>query len=230
MKTLLWKDFRQNGRMLVAVAVFLVLPYLIAVGIGVLAKLRTAYGITDPYSPHPSWRMLIGGASIWGLILGVIACAFVAGNAVTGERADRSAEFIAYLPISRGVAIASKALLAIAVCLLIPSINLLIGVVSGLFHTMDHKFAEMLYAVGVTLVLLFGSSWFFSTLLRSPAIATACGLATILLLVGTLMLFDFVRGVDEAYTLERWFPLLCLLLGPSLFVVGVVHYLRCPDP
>lgn len=239
MKALLGKDFRQNGRMFMAVGVFLILPYVIAVGVGIVASLRAVddgddsiwFGTTHAwYDPGVTWEVLISGASVWSLILAVFSVAFIAGNAMAGERADRSAEFIAYLPIPRRSAIASKASVAVAVCLLAAAVNLLIGYLSGLPLGSDRRLSEVLCTLGAISVILFGASWLFSNLLRSPAIAAACGLGTVMSLGGIFMLIDYANGLENAETLEQWFRPSCLVFGPALFLGGIVCYLRRIEP
>ena len=57
--------------------------------------------------------------------------ALLGGNSIAGERVDRSAEFLAYLPVSRGRILASKLLVALAAVPLIWLPNLVILAITG---------------------------------------------------------------------------------------------------
>ena len=109
LKTLMWKDFRNHQRFLIAAAVFLLLPHLVAVAATIVNQL-------GPHAvPEWEWVQFFWGASLADLGIAALLTAFIAGNAIAGERADRSAEFTAYLPIHRKDAITSKAIVALGI-------------------------------------------------------------------------------------------------------------------
>ena len=58
-------------------------------------------------------------SSIYSLIISQLAIALIGGNAIAGERADRSAEFLCSLPITRKRILASKLLISLAIILVI---------------------------------------------------------------------------------------------------------------
>lgn len=232
-KALLWKDYRQNRRVLCAVGIFLAVPFVVGLVIGALDRLRppSEYG----YVEQIAWSDMFYAAGMWSFALLVLACPFVGGNAVAGERADRSAEFAAYLPVSRRSAITSKAVLAVGVCLLVAVVDLAVAYIAGtLKESWSTSYAQQMpgwIMVGVTTAaLIFGVSWLLSAILNSPAIAAACGILAALLLAGTLAFLDFIRGTDEPVILAEWWLPISSLLGVGCFVAGVVYYLRRVEP
>ena len=229
MKALLWKEYRQARKVLGGVCIILLLPYVIALVVGFVEHRRDR-GEYD-YSTPVGWSEILSLASLFSLLLLVVGCAFISGNAVAGERADRSAEFSAYLPISRRSAIASKAIMVIGTCLVLALVNLLIAyaAVGAAPPWLDPDGLT----VGVaTATLILGVAWLFSTLLKSPANATALGIAAAILVFGTLALTDYLRAiVDEPPpTLERWYVTSCFTLGAAGFITGVVYYVRRVEP
>ncbi len=224
MKTLLWKDFRQNARILIAVVVLLLLPYVAAVLLTVVSLLTaTDDGGTIPYG---GWSEVLHNASRISLGLWVVTCAFIAGNAVAGERADRSAEFVACLPVTRRSAVASKAILAIGACLLFALAHLTV------FLATDLRFrdwsGEAFVIIGLTGWFIFGVSWLFSALLNSPSIAAASGLGGAMVFGGVMALA--VNATDAALgVVVSVFPMfifLSIFIGGACFVGGVARYLR----
>lgn len=230
MKALVWKDFRQNGNVLIAVGVFVVIPYLIVLCIVLVKSLRADAPLEHLYLEHEHWVQMFGAASLWSLGLSLLTVAFLAGNAVAGERADRSAHFAAYLPISRRASIASKAMLAIGAYLVVWIVNLAIELLacktaSGWFGADGH---EALGFMVVTAVLVFGVAWLFSCLISSPGLAAAAGIAAPMVVGGTLAFVDFARGLhaNDAGSSYRWHIPLCLVLGAGCFAAGVAYFLR----
>ena len=90
---LLWREYRRNRWILAAGAMLLLLPSLNALRAG-SADIRLA--------------LFVGYCFFCSLTV-----ALLAGNAIAGERADRSAEFIAYLPPGRWRLLASKLFLSL---------------------------------------------------------------------------------------------------------------------
>ncbi len=225
MKALLWKDYRQNRSFLVAAGAFLLLPYAFVVLIGVVELLA------DDHSSGVGWAQYFAGASLASLFISLMLSAFVAGNAVAGERADRSAEFAAILPISRRSGIISKALLAITACVFMWLANgfvfYLATCVKGVGRTpITDDFVPVLAA---TTVFTFGVSWLVSTLVSRPATAAVSGLGSVAILWMALLILEEAWNID-ADLFAVLYPLLCLMLGIGCFVAGVVYYLRRVEP
>jgi ABC-type transport system involved in multi-copper enzyme maturation permease subunit len=180
-----------------------------------------------------SMNFLVAGC--YSLGISQLTLALLGGHAIACERADRSAEFLAYLPLSRAKNLAGKMMLALAVLGLIWVPNLL--VLQLAIRLVPESAQTQLYHVGwialgniaITGFVFFGVGWLLSSVLESPTFAICGGLATPLLVVmgiGTVAWFFAIP--DE---LAR--PLYvgtCLLLAPLCFVVGTVYYLRRVEP
>ena len=227
MKALLWKEYRQNRKVLGAVGIFVLLPYVIVLIVGVVVRARNQEDY-DHFVPF-RWSELLMHGSLWSSLVLMFACAFITGHAIAGERADRSAEFAAYLPISRRSAIGSKAILAIGACLLIALFNGLIAYSASGANLVwiTRNVGDGIAFGAATAVLIFGVSWFVSTLVSTPAIATASGLGAAIALVCTVGLSFEILGLPAS---DLWYLLPCLILGTACFVGGTVYYVRRVEP
>ncbi len=232
MKALLWKDYRQNRQLLLAAGILFLLPYAFVIALRCLEILRFGQGL------DVNWARDIEGASVGGLGISAVLCAFIAGNAVAGERADRSAEFTAYLPIPRRSAIASKAITAVGICVLLLLLNSLILLVADWFfkeqwpvsHVVDNRDVfYVLFLMAMTAGFIFGVAWLCSTLLRSPAMAAAGGIVAVIVLFMGLTYLEEMYGVATV-AFDRWYPILCLILGSGCFVAGTAYYLCRAEP
>ncbi len=227
MKALLWKDYRQNRQLLLAAGSFALFPSAFVIVLRCLELLRYGHVL------DVNWARDIEGASVGSLGISAVLCAFIAGNAVAGERADRSAEFAAYLPIPRRSAIASKAITAVGICVLLLLVNSLIFTAAWfsqeqapVSHVVDNRGVfYVLYLMAMTAGFIFGVAWLLSTLLRSPVMAAAGGIVAVIVLLMGLTYLEEMYGVATV-AFDRWYPILCLILGSGCFVAGTLHYLR----
>lgn len=219
LKALLWKDFRQHGKFLVACGAMLLLPYVVAVVGLIVNQVR---GVLQD-----NWIEYFRAASIADAFLAFMMVAFIAGNAIAGDRADRSAEFEAYLPIDRKIALLSKVMtaLGIGVCLVTATVVIhwmWSSPIDGGSSVNSYVIVPLLSIV----ISLFGVAWFFSSFLRSPGTAAVVGLASPICL-GTACGF---LGSSEAMQKTELFTALSFAVGLSCFAAGVVHYLRRVEP
>ncbi|MEK7756948.1 MAG: hypothetical protein AAB385_07020, partial [Planctomycetota bacterium] len=190
------------------------------------------------------WR---GGEAWWApgfwvdvygisLILSLFTFAMLGGNAIAAERADRSAEFLGYLPVSRGNVLASKSIIALGPTLLVWALNLtaLFIVAPSITHVpaadiiakSDGRESLGIFA-GLT-VLLFGSGWFWSTVLTSHGLATGMSFFTLAALAMGFMGLEVGCGLENI--IEKWFVSVCVVVGISGYVAGCAYYLRRLEP
>jgi ABC-type transport system involved in multi-copper enzyme maturation permease subunit len=229
--TLFWKDYRQNRRLLVACGLFLLFPYVLMLAFGVAELV----GLVDIGVRHgQGWIGLVHAAGFVSVAFSVLAAAFIGGNAVAAERADRSAEFAAYVPIPRRSAMTSKAILAFCACLLVWAINTLIHcrTAAMLNHAYGHNVHfvyETVPFTAATTLLLFCVSWMFSSFLKSPAIAAASGLAVAVAFAGTLAVIADARNIDKE-VIRHAYLASCLFLGVLSFLAGALYSLRRVEP
>ena len=123
MNWLLWREYRLNRLILAFGAVLILAPYLIAV---IYSGLSIVLGdsIDGNFETAAVWSFVI----TWALMLVLLP-----SNAIAGERADRSAEFISYLPLLRGRMLASKLLLSLIAFSVLLGINALMLTIFVLF-------------------------------------------------------------------------------------------------
>ena len=221
MRALLWKELRNYRTLLLLSAVFMSIPYVI-----VVCFVNTME--SDGVRAMPTQNLQI--ASMISLAIVVVLTSFVAGNAVAGERVERCAEFMAYLPISRRTVITGKAIFCLGTCLLMGAIPVVIYVLLELrSHREQFYELEWFYALITMAVFLFGVSWLLSTMLRSPTNAAACGVFSA---AAISILFGLVaeRTQIDSTALERVYWVMTPTIGIACFVVGIAYYLRRVEP
>jgi ABC-type transport system involved in multi-copper enzyme maturation permease subunit len=236
MNWLFWKDYRENRLVVFATAGFLLVPHLFVL-----------YALCED-SIHGgansrTWIDGFGASSMFSLFISQLAIALIGGNAIAGERADRSAEFLASLPIPRNRIVTSKLLLSLAI---IGVIWLMDG--PALLYLTAHgaqpipRPDEILWVLGGTAIvamMFFGVSWLLSSFLSSPTFSVVGGLLTPALLWAGILFACYLFHVEGDY--NRWLEDhvlaivfsyfgLCLALAPVCFVAGTWYYLRRVEP
>jgi len=157
MNWLLWREYRLNRLILVAGTMGILLPHVI------LAVETLIYG------NHPETFL----AWLVSTLFAEITVALLAGNAIAGERADRSAEFIASLPLPPWRLVASKLLLALIVFAAIWGTRLMFSTVQP-----QHEFFGDVGSFPIQVLVVYGASWLFSSIQSSTVIATSLGIVT----------------------------------------------------
>jgi ABC-type transport system involved in multi-copper enzyme maturation permease subunit len=227
MKWLLWKEYRQN-RLIVYVMLFLlVIPYVI--GLSILWK----WGIRSRFE-GPQWKVCLAVTAFYSLGISQLAMALIGGNAIAGERVDRSAEFQAYLPIPRNKIFASKMLLALLMAgvIWLPNAVILWGTSDVLMpERSDYQvIREILGSIAIVGLMLFCVAWFFSATIHSPTFAVCAGLISPLPVYCAICAIADIRDLPLDSLIEFWFPTICLILAPVCFVLGTWLYLRRVEP
>jgi hypothetical protein len=227
MRALLWKDYRLNHGLLVVAAVLLFAPYVVILALAVRDRLSEQV-------LHWQNADVLALGSTFSMLVSQVSLIILSGNAIACERSDRSTEFLAALPPTRGLVLASKMTVFVTAVTVIWAVNAIA------FHIIAPAFGPISAALfgprdpfwpacAAMSALFSGAGWFWSARLDSPAIAISHGIATIVL--GWLALFI-------ALTLGMGLPQLgdvggmCILLGLGivLFGNGCLHYLRTVEP
>ena len=228
MKSLLWKDYRINRLLLIFGFVVCVGPWIIAIARNLLIEWRGGEAWWAP-----EFWVTIYGIS---LTLSLFTFAMLGGNAIAAERADRSAEYLGNLPVSRGTVLASKSIIALGPTFLIWAVNLaaLFIVAPSITHVSaadivaksDGRESLGLFA-GLT-VLLLGSGWFWSTVLNSHGLATGMSFFTLAAVGMGFIGLEFGCGLENF--LENWFVTTSLMVGIGGYVAGCAYYIRRLEP
>lgn len=229
MKALLLKDCRVNRFVLIFGVVMLFGPFAVRAGIGIYSKWRYDIAL---WSYADFWE----STAMISLAASMLALAMLAGNVIAAERNDRSAEFLAYLPITRGASIASKLVLTLGSCLLVWGVCLLSAY--GIAPRMeqipeeliigDASTGDMMRIILSTNVMLIGAAWCCSAATTSPAISAGCGLFAPFIVLCVLACIKQTGTAD--LDILGWYHGLCSVLGAISFVVGTVYYLRRVEP
>lgn len=226
MKALLWKDYRINRLILFLGAAFIVGPYAVV--------LLTLWLDPQRASSAMAWADLLIGACQVSLALSLVTAATLGGNAFAGERADRSAEFLAYLPPSRLKILLSKAALSLSAMAGIWVLHLIVMLVLVPSFLGDRSLrwdptsaTETLAALSA---VLFGIGWGASSFLESTSnaasIAFGAPVAVGAVFMGSSNWFDWPANEDFGH----YFTIACFTMGIIGFVLGTLHYLRRVEP
>jgi ABC-type transport system involved in multi-copper enzyme maturation permease subunit len=236
MTWLIWKDYRLNRVILWVALGLLVAPHLLAVYV---TWRETAPSASAPPLPPLAANLLRSGTA--SLVLLQLTMALVGGNAIACERADRSAEFLAYLPVARGRILVSKLLVVLGLIALIWLPNLVImGIAVQYFPEqviaansqeavhLAELARNFLGGTAVAGLLCFTAAWLFSSFLDSPTFSIAAGLvAPALLMMGLGLVGEYVWA-------PAWSPTVAVLLSLAVstvsFTVGTIYYLRRVEP
>ena len=167
------------------------------------------------------------------IALSQITLAILGGNAIAGERADRSAEFIAYLPIRRRDLLLSKLSWGLIATIVITSINLplLVYWLSSIDHS--DQVVNSVFSFVTTGICFYGVSLFFSSFQPTPTFAFAGGIITPLLIALGLQMVFYVTGISEDQARSALVPAylaICLALAVVGTVLGSLIYLRRIEP
>jgi ABC-type transport system involved in multi-copper enzyme maturation permease subunit len=253
MRWLLWKDYRHNRLIVVTALVLLLGPHVIGLGVlcgGRWVKTGTHNGQAVYWTPNS--KDVIGGASAYSLFISQLAAALIGGNAIAGERVDRSAEFLYSLPIRRRKLLASKLLLALAIAVAVWLVNALIFSCIILYelggapipppNPVNWNFVNrdvllVMAMIATTGLTFFCIAWFFSSFIASPTVAICAGLITPVLVASGIALVDMLlamsglKGSRLGYPAANlWYLGICLTLALVCFGVGTWHYLRRVEP
>lgn len=221
MIALLWKDMWVNRSVLAYAAVALTVPYLILL-------IRGLFGTWDHWWHFQQLSMFV----VSSMMLSTITSALLGGYAFAAERADRSAEFLAYLPPSRLATIVSKTVFAAGVGLALVLIHLSIILylclslqLPGSPGVVDLDLLIVCMAVST---LMFGTAWLCSTVTGGPALAAGFGmLSSIAAICGMYFGLQRIIPLD---TITQYFNILCIAVGVTCYVVGTVYYIRRFSP
>ena len=233
MNWLLWKEYRVNRVIVIVGAGILVVPHMVAL---LVAWWRVAHGIGGPAEEQLPVCLYL--SSVYSMIFSQLTLCLLGGHAIAGERADRSAEFLASLPISRTRTVAGKLGLALLAAVLIWVPNLLISqlVTLGASGGASLEIATIRETQHLTAgaaavgFLFFSVAWLFSSMWESSTFAICMGLITpyaLLLIVGAAAwMFEY----NIEILVQHWYWGLCLALAPVCLVSGTWYYLRRVEP
>jgi ABC-type transport system involved in multi-copper enzyme maturation permease subunit len=227
MKWLVWKDYRLNRWIVWAAVLLLVAPH-------VMAAILALRGVALRMDVMKNFVF----SGIYSLALLQVVIALFGGNLIAGERADRSAEFMAYLPVSRGRKLVSKLWVGLGLLALVwlPNLAILAIAFPGGADPFFREVWAILLGIAVTEATIFCVAWLFSSMLESATFSACAGLLAPML-VGMCIGWGYVL-VDSLVGLPYHSGLVvfacyvgaCLLLSAASFAGGTLYYLRRVEP
>jgi ABC-type transport system involved in multi-copper enzyme maturation permease subunit len=226
-KALFWKDCRVNRAVLIFAVMMLIGPWLGGFIFKLYADWRTVGEATQP----GTWPDVAWSCSMTCLALSLLVVAFLGANAVACERADRSAEFLFYLPPSRLQIITVKAALAIGTGLLfwLVNVGLYYGLVAGLWGQGDAFDERGMAMLAATAVSVFGAAWLASTLLSKQTFAAELAFAAPVTIGSVIVALNKLYDLPQEQ-LRTVYMVLCLFVGIGCFAAGFIYFLRRVEP
>jgi ABC-type transport system involved in multi-copper enzyme maturation permease subunit len=231
MASLVWKEYRQNRAIVWMLLVALCLPYAL-----VACAFVWDLFCRDQLEPGEYW---IWHASFYSVALAQLAIAMIGGNLIAGERADRSADFVTYLPISKTRSLAAKLLLVIAMvaAIWLPNVPVHWHFLHGTHLSLDiqaFELMQLLSGVAINGLLLFCVAWLCSSMLESPAISVCIALITPIVLSGAISMmvrfgFDVPLHMHLA-AVTFWYYAIAIPLSVICFAIGTWVYMRRVEP
>jgi hypothetical protein len=221
--TLLWKDWKAAKTGVLISLVMLSLPFLIVPITTALSRQRS-----------PVSHLLFVSGLHYSQIMMMLALPLMSGVSFARERSDRSADFVATLPVSSPKRFLSKLIVTLAFLMGVCALHWMgWGIEWALrpsnmrpgYHPAEGMIGTYCLAVvgGVT-------AWLFSTMLTMPIVATGLGIATTMSVPYALTLYAMNRRDDP-----NWLPLTEWVLATAayclcLLAVSFVIYVKRSRP
>ena len=228
MIALLQKDFRLYRAAFVAAGIAVVAPYLL----GMIACFYAFLG-----DPNRQIAGIFEFASMFGVLATIVLAAIFAGCAFSIERRERSAEFLAMLPVSRWQIMLSKILIPapplFGIWLIHASAFFLVVTYEGRNEDPGPYVSGLFAAYGLSssaMILAFGIAWLASVFLKSPAISASVA-------VVALIASAFLIGIEYSDPAGRLnvsgaivFLFFAVVTGILAFLVGILCYVKRVSP
>ena len=166
--------------------------------------------------------------------LSQFALALLAGDIIACERADRSAEFLAFQGVSRAKVITSKAILCLLAFVAINAVMVVtreaILLMSDDYPTRPPRWYvwSVQFGAAATGLAFWGCSWLLSSFLDRPVIAVIFGIPVPALVGSVLSRADWEGLPGSTY----WYcyGATCVTIGAIAFVAGTWYYVRRKEP
>lgn len=237
MKWLLWKDYRHNRLIVFTTLALLLTPYLIGIAVIIVGPwIKEGMNNGQAVYWRPPWRDILYGTGAYSIALCQVGMALLGGNAIAGERADRSSQFLYSLPVTRRRLLASKLLLVLIVAATVWLVNATVfsflnATSPGWSQHFGDEFLLGMLCIATTGLTFFCVAWCLSAFIASPAFNVCCGLLTPLVLGTSLSLVNALSDLRAPEAVVwLWYVIACLMLSASCFATGTWQYLRRIEP
>lgn len=230
LKALIWKDLRINRLPLLIAGFVLVAPYIV-VGVAV-----THMPLWEEATAASAWAVLLATGCHFSVMCSQPMLAILSGHLIAVERGDRSAEFLAYLPPSRGLVLFSKAVVLAGTFLTIWGLNLLLHTIafwmsqdSDVAHDLTSHLTSLPRFAAIGL-LAAGAGWLASANVDNSGPAVALGLAAPAVLFGMLLATNSAFNSPNHLSFTAVYFMLCPILAVVCFPIGTLNNLHRVEP
>jgi hypothetical protein len=230
LRALLWKDTRVNRLPLLMCAALLVVPYLI------VATAVMQMPLWTEASASSAWAVLLATGCYFSVMCSQAGLAMLSGHLIAVERADRSIEFMAYLPPSRGQLLLSKALVLAGTAAIVWLLNLAVQQLANWLAedaagaqalTPDLVSFPFLAAVGA---LAMGTGWCASCMLEGTGAAVGLAIFSPIVLVGLLQSVSYFIGWPNENSFGEVYRGACWLFAFLFLILGSLYFLQRVEP
>jgi hypothetical protein len=238
------KDLRMSRGVFIAGVIIWTAPMLISI----ITGLVTGTPLGDVFSRDA----VVGMLGVFGSMSLLLSVPMIVGHVVAAEEVDRSAAFLAYVPLTRTEAVMGKMICAVLLA------GALLLLCAGIY-TIDAGFsawelgrwagssswpftawrfygdvAEYAGWVVPAMVVVFGSAWAAGAVVRRTGVATMLGMAIPFLLWSAIIVYGYSRENQRSrldwlfmgMRVHAYYVWWSVVLGIALFVAGVVVFLR----
>lgn len=230
LRALIWKDLRINRLPLLIGAFVLIAPYIV-VGVAV-----TNMPLWQEATAASAWAVLLATGCHFSVLCSQPTLAMLSGHTIAVERGDRSAEFLGYLPPSRGLVLVSKALVLAGAFLTVWGLNLLLHATAFWLSPDSDAVRELtshmasLPRIAAIGLLAAGVGWCASANVENSGPAVALGLAAPVVLFGVLQATHSAFNTPNELDFGVVYFTLCPILAVVFFMFGTFCYLRRVEP
>ena len=174
---LVWREWRRSRTIL-----FVALGIIVALLLLVFSQPQTPPETAGGKISVVDRMAVVGSFATWIAVhVSVFLLPLIAANSLAGERADRSAEFLAPLPVSRSVRLMAKVVLLAAVAIALWAPVLVVALLlrsSQLVKADDYRSGlELLGMVATFTLLATALAWLLAAWVESPVIAAVGAIA-----------------------------------------------------
>jgi len=174
-------------------------------------------------------------AAVLSIYFSILAIGFLAGFIIAGERRDRSAEFLAFLPPTKWMVISSKAIvcfgwIAIVAIVYLLFTELIVPWISDGENVYRQSQGNWLLLSAAGLCV-FGVAWLFSCCIESPVFSVLAGLiAPFVIFIAITVVDTYWPGLEMFEGIFGWFLIVILVIGVTSFIGGVWHFISRVEP
>ena len=225
LRTLLWKDVRLNLVVLRLAALLVVVSY------AGMAIQGVTSGLEGQFHGGLIHKIIWGGSALSHMCL-QFSLAILSANLVASERADGSAEFLTYLPITRKDILFSKWLLLFGTCAVASTVHFA-GMLGAAWLSNLPLNDLVNLAIGLLIISAAGLGacgigWFASCCMNSNAIALLTlivGFPAINVALRTVVWFFQLEDRSNAVFVSAWIG-----IGIAGFIWGTHHFVNRIEP